>query len=120
MLRPFTFYAMVIFNIWRKHVDILKRFETLKREIELDNRPWAWSDQKRLTVTDVDGLISIDFYASPFNEQFTTLLDILSEETVASQVQRLFFHAPDEGANGTRPWDFEPLLDKPILFPIVH
>ena len=72
---------------------------------------------ERLTLSEHDGLISIDFYASPFKENFTTLLDILSEDAVASQLQRLSFHAPDEGANGTRPWDFESLLNKPILFP---
>ena len=100
-------------------MDIVKRFEALKKDIDLLNKEKEWFDPEpeRLTLSEDDGLISIDFYGSPFTERFTTLLNILSEEAVANQVQRLFFHATDVGANGTRPWDFESLLDKPILFP---
>jgi hypothetical protein len=119
MLRPFHFHSMVISNGGENGMDTIKRFEALKKDIDLLNKEKEWfdPDPEYLTLSEHDGLISIDFYGFPFTERFTTLLDILSEEAVASQVQRLFFHSPDKGANGTRPWDFRALLNKPILFP---
>jgi hypothetical protein len=42
---------------------------------------------------------------------------VLSLPEVASRVASLTFDGPDEGANGTRDWDFSWLLAQEVTFP---
>jgi hypothetical protein len=99
-------------------MNILEQFKLLQRQIEEDQSQWAEIDREWLMVSEMDGHLSIDFYASPFGEHFEHLLNLLSRAEIASQVRHLVFHSPiDDGANGTRCWDFSALLDTSVVFP---
>ena len=71
----------------------------------------------RLSVTAVGTAAHLDFYGEPFSEAFTDLLETLSKPDVAACVQSLTLRGPDEGANGTKNWNIEPLLANDVAFP---
>jgi hypothetical protein len=98
-------------------MDALKAFTPIQQKIEAYNRDLPHRTQEWLLVSAVDDLISIDFYGIPWHDPFHELLALLSDAAIASRLHRLFFHAPDVGANGTKHWDFSPLLAAPVEFP---
>jgi hypothetical protein len=62
-------------------------------------------------------LFHLDFYGSPFDESYWDLLEMLGVPAVAERLRAVWLRGPDEGANGTRNWDLEPLVAGPVLFP---
>lgn len=90
-------------------------------EYELDIADPAgplWSAlQTRLTVAPLYGGLHVEFFGNPWDEAFEWTLACLSDPAVASSVMSLCFSGGDEGANGTREWQFTPLLDSNVQFP---
>lgn len=77
-----------------------------------------WSAlQTRLTVAPLYGGLHVEFFGNPWDESFAWTLDCLSDPGVAASLMSLCFTGPDEGANGTREWEFTPLLDSSVQFP---
>ena len=77
-----------------------------------------WSAlQTRLTVAPLYGGLHVEFFGNPWDAPFEWTLACLSEPAVASSMMSLCFTGGDEGANGTREWEFTPLLDSPVQFP---
>lgn len=70
-----------------------------------------------LTVAPLYGGLHVEFFGNPWDAPFEWTLACLSEPAVASSVMSLCFTGGDEGANGTREWEFTPLLDSPVQFP---
>ncbi|HEY1195067.1 hypothetical protein [Flavobacterium sp.] len=50
------------------------------------------------------------------NFAFCSLLDLLSDQTIAEQLISISFTGPDEGANGTKSWNFNRLLNSDAVF----
>lgn len=72
----------------------------------------------RLWVSEINDRLSIDFYGFPHDApDFDDLLNILCEPEIASRVQFLRFGSSDRGFNGTRDWNFNIILESPVLFP---
>ena len=70
----------------------------------------------RLGVIEVHGELHLDFYGDPF-QHLPELLAILASATVAPLLASLRLQGPDEGANGTRNWDLDGLVDGQCAFP---
>lgn len=75
------------------------------------------SDQERLLFCQMPHGIHIEFYGCPWEGAFALLLETLARSDVAASIGSLAFRGPDEGANGTRNWDFTPLISTAIVFP---
>jgi hypothetical protein len=83
---------------------------------------WWVQEMNRLLFFEVDGLLHIEYYGREpwFDEDEEAMLRIyetLSLPEVANRIASLAFDGPDEGANGTRAWDFSPLLAQDVTFP---
>jgi hypothetical protein len=72
---------------------------------------------EKIYVAEVFGLLHVEFYGAPFGEFFLRFLAMLGEPEVATSLRSLTFRGPDEGANGTRNWDFTSLLVGAATFP---
>lgn len=58
----------------------------------------------------------VEFYGSPFEESFSDFLRSISRPEVANRLVGLTFDGPDDGSNGTKDWNFRPLLDEKPVF----
>jgi len=77
-----------------------------------------WSAlQTRLTVAPLYGGLHVEFFGNPWDAPFEWTLACLSDPAVAHSVMSLHFTGGDEGANGTREWEFTALLDSNVQFP---
>ena len=78
-----------------------------------------WDDEscEKLLFCPVAGLLLVEFYGFPFDESFEDFIKTLCAPGLAAHIRSLVFHGPDEGANGTRNWDFRPLLESDVMFP---
>ena len=72
---------------------------------------------EKLYLCEVAGQVHLEFYGSPFEESFAELQPVLCEPEVGASLRSLAVRGPDEGANGTRNWDFTPLLEGGASFP---
>ncbi|MCU0352028.1 MAG: hypothetical protein MUF43_14560 [Flavobacterium sp.] len=52
-----------------------------------------------------------------FNFPFCSLLELLSDQKVADKIISLNFIGPDQGANGTKSWEFHRLINSFTTFP---
>ena len=75
--------------------------------------------QDTLMFCEMAGLIKIDFYGDPSGESeaFNRLLQTIIDSDVSSFIKSIRFSAPDEGANGTRAWDFRIIVNSESAFP---
>ncbi|MEO8607229.1 MAG: hypothetical protein ABI690_05075 [Chloroflexota bacterium] len=96
--------------------EIFEHFAKVQRAIEDYAKGFLWQ-KNYLQVNEVAGFIHVDFRASPFKSFFDDLLTILCEAEVASRLESLAFHANDDGANGTRRWNFARIVDSGVNFP---
>ncbi len=76
-----------------------------------------WSAlQTRLTVAPLYGGLHVEFFGNPWDPPFEWTLACLSDPAVAHAVMSLCFTGGDEGANGSREWEFTALLDSNVQF----
>jgi len=96
----------------------LRRLAELQHALSREADPNRWDEEgPRLLLGETGGLVDLAFYGSPFDDPFFDLQEILAEPEVAPQVRSLSFRGPDAGANGTRHWDFGPLVGSEAHFP---
>ena len=74
------------------------------------------TDEKLLFCPVDDGL-HLEFYGLAFDEFFEEFVQTLCSPELAPIVKSLVFRGPDDGANGTRNWDFTRLLENDASFP---
>lgn len=77
---------------------------------------WA-ALQERVIVAPLYGGLHVEFFGNPWEEPFAWTLACLSDQRVADAIMSLSFTGPDEGANGTREWEFTALLDSDVRLP---
>lgn len=75
--------------------------------------------QDTLMFCEIAGLIKIDFYGDLFDESeaLNRLLQTIIQSDVSPFIKSIRFSAPDEGANGTRTWDFSIIVNSKASFP---
>lgn len=74
-------------------------------------------DYDRLLFLQAGDLLHVEYYGLYCDDPFRQVLETLARPEVAARLAVLRFDGPDDGANGTREWDFSPLLDSEALFP---
>ncbi len=72
-----------------------------------------------LSVAPLLGGLQVTYFGELWEEPFAWTLACLADQEVADAIVALSFSGPDEGANGTREWEFTPLLDSAVRFPLL-
>jgi hypothetical protein len=100
----------------------LERLQQFQHELERRLQD-EWEDEYwgvEVTVAEADGSVKVDYYGSYGGEPLKFLFDTLCLPEVTPALGSLSFAGEDEGANGTKDWDFAPLLDQEVAFPNLH
>ena len=74
-------------------------------------------ESERLLFCPIGDALHVEFYGLTFGTFFERFMETLRAPAVAACVGALVFDGPDEGGNGTRDWDFSPLLQRETQFP---
>lgn len=87
--------------------------ELQRRVSERNEIEDVWVDEyfDKVYFVQLHGLCHVEFYGTPFDEAFQDCITTVSRPEVAAGIRSLVFRGPDEGANGTRNWDFTSLVD---------
>lgn len=97
--------------------EALELLTNLQRRIVIDvDLTDPFHHYNRLLFMEIGGLLHVEFYGESYDEPFTDVLEVISHPAVAERLAVIHFDGPDEGANGTKDWDFSPLLESDIVF----
>lgn len=92
--------------------------EELQHRTDADLPYWLPDDEQVVTYSRRrDGLIAVRIYVSPDDTLFEEIQTVVASEDIAPHLHALVFEGPDEGANGTREWNFRPLIATDAHFP---
>ncbi|MDN7932194.1 hypothetical protein QZM52_12980 [Burkholderia metallica] len=113
---------------YRRLLDLQRRIHDHgEREAAEDGRdhrdpaePLWLTDFNHVDVAPMRAGLHVRYFGETWGEPFDWTLACLAQRDVASVVTDLAFSGPDEGANGTREWDFGPLLDSDARFPMLR
>lgn len=113
---------------YRRLLDLQRRIhDYCEREGAEDGRDHSdlaeplWpTDFNHVTVAPMRAGLHVRYFGGAWDEPFDWTLQCLAELDVADLVTDLAFSGLDEGANGSREWDFGPLLDSDGRFPMLR
>jgi len=88
-----------------------------ERAEEYDNLLHANEYRSRLLFADLRNGLEIEYYGEVWDEAWEIFLNTITVPEIASRLTSLRITGPDEGANGCRTHDFQPLLDTNVHFP---
>ncbi len=95
--------------------------EALRARIEALNEPDVpLHSVERLCITTAGGLHHLEFYGTCFGDAYLDLCETLSTPEAAGTILSLSLRGPDEGTNGTKNWDLEPLVSRGVEFPFLQ
>ena len=107
------------------------RFETTDFDTQ-EKRNYCVGYSPKLYFFPIGDFFDIYFYGNGFDDDpdiksnefeyesnfaFCTLLDFICEQENAEKLTSLTFDGPDEGANGTKNWDFSRIINSNVTFP---
>lgn len=91
--------------------NVVEELESLRRRIaDLNDAELPAAYLQSLAITQIGDVFHLDFYGDCFEEGYEDLLNTLANPDIAACARSLNLRGPDEGANGTKNWDIEPLL----------
>lgn len=113
---------------YRRLLDLQRRLHAYnEREGAEDGRdhsnpaePLWLTDFNHVSVAPMRAGLHVRYFGAAWEEPLEWTLQCLAEPDVAGVVTDLAFSGPDEGANGTREWDFGLLLDSDARFPMLR
>lgn len=98
--------------------DAATQLEALRQRIaDLADEEMPVDYLSRLTVIQTADVFHLDFYGDCFEDSYEDLLTTLARTDLAAGLRSLILRGPDEGANGTKNWDLQPLLNLESAFP---
>lgn len=98
--------------------NVAEELESLRHRIaDLNDAELPAAYLQSLAITQIGDVFHLDFYGDCFEEGYEDLLNTLANPEIAARVRSLILRGPDEGANGTKNWDIEPLLATKASFP---
>jgi hypothetical protein len=89
-------------------------------EHDAPDHPLWLSDYNRLALAPMRKGLHVEFFGEVCSDPLEWTLECLGEQDVANVVSSLSFSGPDEGANGTRDWEFTTLLESRATFPLLR
>lgn len=115
---------------------MLAKLQQLQQEIyrytTAEDKTYFPGYSPKLSFYQVGELFDISFYGDGYDDDpntlmseisdgynfaFCRLLDVLTSQEYADQLVSISFEGPDEGANGTKSWDFTRLTNSGVNFP---
>jgi len=96
------------------------REESAELDHENPAHPLWLADFNYLALAPMRAGLHVEYFGETWGEPVTWTLQCLARQDVADIVTSLAFTGPDEGANGTRDWDFGPLLEADVHFPVLR
>jgi hypothetical protein len=79
---------------------------------------FAYLDEiERLSFFERSGLFHVEYYGHHYDDYPIPAFETLCLPDVAPCLGSVSFGGPDEGGNGTKAWDFRPLLEREVCFP---
>ncbi|MGS0891773.1 hypothetical protein ACVBGC_04305 [Burkholderia stagnalis] len=113
---------------YRRLVDLQRRIhdycQSVSAEYERDGadpaQPLWLTDFNYVVAAPMRAGLHVGYFGESAGEPLDWTLQCLAEREVAEIVTDLSFSGPDEGANGTREWDFGALLDTDATFPLLR
>jgi len=98
------------------------REASAERQLDHENpaHPLWLVDFNFLALAPMRAGLHVEYFGETWGEPITWTLQCLTRQDVADIVTSLAFTGPDEGANGTRDWDFGPLLEVDVHFPVLR
>ncbi len=103
----------------RIHAFTLQACEDEEVDITAPDLPLWGPAYQYLSVAPLLGGLQVEYFGELWEEPFAWTLACLADQEVADAIVALSFTGPDEGANGTREWEFTPLLDSIVRFPLL-
>jgi hypothetical protein len=99
--------------------EVISSIQNVQRSIGRTNDPKRLGQtQSRLYFAEILGLLDISFYGLPWEEAFLQVMELLcTSPDVARSIRSLQFSGPDEGADGTKNWDFSSIIESDAVFP---
>ncbi len=95
--------------------------EALRARIEALTAPGVLlPDVERLSVVTCGTQYHVEFFGNSFGDAYLDLCETLSSPDVAASILSLSLRGIDEGANGTKNWDLEPLVSRGQEFPFLQ
>ncbi|MFD2938769.1 hypothetical protein [Flavobacterium notoginsengisoli] len=114
-------------------LDELKKLQQEIYNYSVENKGQFYTNYSpKLSFFPVGDLFEINFFGDGYDDDpdtkiseidyqtnfaFCSLLDFLSDQNRADKVISIDFTGPDEGANGTKSWNFNRLLNSNVIFP---
>ena len=97
---------------------VIQQLQELQKRISERNDPnWRVDECEKLFFFESSGLIDVQFYGNNWEESFADFLQLLGRPEIAANLRSLSILGPDQGANGTKNWDFTSLLESQVVFP---
>jgi len=86
---------------------------------ELHENGFFIGDSSQLYFSSVGQFYDLYFYGDGYSDSmpFRMLLEFISKQEYADRIVSMKFDGPDEGANGTKNWDFDLIADSNVMFP---
>ena len=75
--------------------------------------------QARVTVADIGDQLVVEYYGPDYGAPWNIFAKLIGEQNVADHIGVLRVGGPDQGANGTRTYDFSKTLAKKPVFPML-
>lgn len=101
----------------RIHAFTIEAAAEMDSDIDQPDAPLWTNTYQYLAVAPLHGGLHVEYFGDIWEEPFQWTLACLAAQDVADTLVSLAFTGPDEGANGTREWEFTPLLDSAVHFP---
>jgi hypothetical protein len=100
----------------------IDRLAQLQRELDRRSQDeWeGYQWRAKVSVSQADGLIVLNYYGGHRDGPLHSLFETLALPEVAGVLGSLSLAGEDEGANGTKDWDFSDLLARKVTFPKLH
>ena len=98
-------------------IDTAQQLKLLRQRIAARNASDEYiGDLQYVAITQTSNVFNLDFYGRCCDESYEDFLDTIARSDVAPLLRSIVIRGPDEGANGTRNWDIEPLLATGVTF----
>lgn len=81
------------------------------KELLENNGNLEIENSDRVVLLKSKELYHLEFYGNPAEDNYYKLLEIICDKEISEKLKSIDFKGPDEGANGTRNWDLNALVN---------
>ncbi|EJO70537.1 hypothetical protein LEP1GSC044_2225 [Leptospira kirschneri serovar Grippotyphosa str. RM52] len=86
------------------------------KELLENNGNLEIENSDRVVLLKSKELYHLEFYGNPAEDNYYKLLEIICDKEISEKLKSIDFKGPDKGANGTRNWDLNALVNGSAFF----